>query len=211
MIRLKYKLRTKQTDELVRLAQEGVREAMNFVVERFYPMVIKISGQYYTEWTEREDLVQNGLVGVLKAIFYYKEGKSSFSSFAWKSIDSEIKSFLTYLNRKKNKILTDSLKVDILNEEGTEDKSIDMSYESSALSEYFYERFTESCAEILDSEESDLWDMYTQKVSYKEMAVKLGKTTKYIDNSLQRIKQKIKPVISLYKTIHSYISGAERM
>ncbi len=211
MIHLKYKLRSKQTDELVKLAQEGIMEAMNFVVERFYPMVIRISNQYYTEWTEKDDLIQNGLVGVLKAVFYYKEGKSSFSSFAWKSIDSEIKSFLTYLNRKKNKILTDSFKVDLLNEEGTEDKTIGMSYESSSLSEYFYDKFIESCSEILEEEEFNLWEMYLQKLSYKEMSKITEKTTKYIDNSLQRIKQKIKPTVEIYKIIYSYISGAERM
>ncbi len=204
MLHLKYKFRTKSTLELVRLAQTGVKEAVDFVVERYYPMVVKISGKYYTEWAEREDLIQNGLVGVLKAIYYYKEGKSSFNSFVWKSVESEIKSFLTYLNRRKNKMLTDSIKVDFYVEENEEDKVLNFGYESKAFSEYLVQEFLKECKKVLDEEEYRVFEMYLQRFSYREISENIGKKVKYVDNTLQKIKKKIKPLVDLYSTLKEY-------
>ncbi len=204
MLHLKYKFRTKPTLELVRLAQTGVKEAVNFVVERYYPMVVKISGKYYSEWAEKEDLIQNGLVGVLKAIYYYKEGKSSFNSFVWKSVESEIKSFLTYLNRRKNKMLTDSMKVDFYIDENEEDKVLDLGYEPNTFSEYFAEEFMRECKKILDEEEYRVFEMYLQHFSYKDISKSIGKKVKYVDNTLQRVKRKIKPVADFYSALKTY-------
>ncbi len=207
MLHLKFKLRTKSTLELVKLSQNGVRESVDFVVERYYPMVLKISSKYYTEWGEREDLIQNGLVGILKAIYYYKEGKSSFTSFVWKSIDSEIKSFLTYLNRRKNKMLTDSLKVDLLSDEMYEDKTMDVGYETHTLDEYIFEEFMKECENVLTEEEMKIFEMYLQHVSYKEISSCMKKSVKYVDNSLQKIKKKIGSIVDIYKKIRMYISA----
>jgi RNA polymerase sporulation-specific sigma factor len=204
MLHLKYKFRSKSTAELIKLAQSGVKEATDFIVERYYPMVVKISSKYYTEWAEKDDLIQNGLVGVLKAIYYYKEGKSSFTSFAWKSIESEVKSFLTYLNRRKNKMLTDSLKIDFFLEESEEDKVLNLGYEQGLFESYIVEEFMNECGKILDEEEYKIFEMYLQHVSYKEIAHAVGKKVKYIDNSLQKIKKRLKPLIEMYDTVRSY-------
>lgn len=206
MLHLKFKFRTKSTLELVKLSQEGIRESVDFVVERYYPMVLKISSKYYSVWGEREDLIQNGLVGILKAIYYYKEGKSSFTSFVWKSIDSEIKSFLTYLNRRKNKMLTDSIKVDLLNDKNSEDKAPDVGYEPNMLDEYIFEEFMKECRNILTDEEMKIFEMHIQHVPYKEISRCIGKNSKYVDNSLQRIKKKLKATVDIYKKIRMYIS-----
>lgn len=211
MMRLKYRLRTKSTQELVKLSQSGMNEAIEFVIEKFYPMVIKIVNQYYGQWSEQEDLVQNGLVGLIKAIYYYKEEKSNFSTFAWKSVDSEIKSFLTYLNRRKHKILTDSLKVDMLLEDESEDKDSDFGYDPTLLDEYLYDDLMNKISVVLDREELDLLDMYIQKISYFEMAESIGKNSKYVDNSIQRIKQKVRPILEDYRHIRAVVSKIERM
>ncbi len=204
MLHLKYKFRTKSTPELVKLAQSGVKEAVNFVVERYYPMVVKISAKYYSEWAEKEDIIQNGLVGILKAIYYYQEGKSSFNSFAWKSIESEIKSFLTYLNRKKNKMLTDSMKVDFYLQENEDDKVLNLGYKPRMFHEYVFEEFLKECKKTLSKEEYHVFEMYLQNFSYKEIANSIGKKVKYIDNTLQRIKRKIERLSSIYSSMKNY-------
>ncbi len=202
MLHLKYKFRSKSTNELIKLAQSGVEEATNFIVERYYPMVVKISSKYYTEWAEKDDLIQNGLVGVLKAIYYYKEGKSSFNSFAWKSIESEIKSFLTYLNRRKNKMLTDSLKIDFFLDESEDDKVLNLGYEQKMFESYIVEEFMNECKRILTQEEYTIFEMYLQRVPYQEIATSVGKKVKYVDNTLQKVKKRLKPLIKAYKAIH---------
>ncbi len=206
MLHLKYKFRSKPTIELIRLAQSGVKEATDFIVERYYPMVVKISSKYYTEWAEKDDLIQNGLVGILKAIYYYKEGKSSFTSFAWKSIESEIKSFLTYLNRRKNKMLTDSLKIDFFLDESEEDKVLNLGYEQSLFEGYVVEEFMNECKKVLTGEEYYIFEMYLQKIPYKEIAESVGKKVKYVDNTLQKIKKQLKPLIEMYDIVRSYIN-----
>ncbi|BBJ28453.1 RNA polymerase sigma-H factor [Athalassotoga saccharophila] len=211
MMRLKYRLRTRSTRELVKLAQSGVKEAADFIVEQFYPMVVKIAGQYYGQWSDQDDLIQNGLVGLIKAIYYYKEDKSTFSTFAWKSVDSEMKSFLTYLNRRKHRILTDSLKVDLLLEEESEDKSSDIGYEPTLIDEYLYEDLMSEISSVLDENEFELFKMYMQDESYKEMASRIGKNTKYVDNTIQKIKRKIKPVIETHNMIRKIVADIERM
>lgn len=211
MIRLKYHLRTRSTQELIKLSQSGMNEAVEFVIEKFYPMVVKIASQYYGQWSDPEDLVQNGLVGLIKAIYYYKADKSNFSTFAWKSIDSEMKSFLTYLNRRKHKILTDSLKVDLLLEDESEDKNLDFGYDPTLLDEYLYDDLMNKISVVLDQEEFELLEMYVEKTSYDEMAKTIGKNSKYIDNSLQKIKQKVRPILEDYRHIKSIVFKTERM
>ncbi len=211
MMRLKYRLRTRSTKELIKLAQSGVKEAADFIVEQFYPMVVKIANQYYGQWSDQDDLIQNGLVGLIKAIYYYKEDKSTFSTFAWKSVDSEMKSFLTYLNRRKHKILTDSLKVDLLLEEESEDKSSDIGYEPTLVDDYLYEDLMSKISSVLDEDEFELFKMYMQDESYKEIADRIGKNAKYVDNTIQKIKRKIKPVIETHKMIRQIVADIERM
>ncbi len=206
MLHLKYKFRTKSTLELVKLAQDGVQEATNFVVERYYPMVLKISNKYYTQWGEKDDLIQNGLVGILKAIYYYKFGKSSFTSFVWKSIDSEIKSFLTYLNRRKNKMLTDSIKVDMLIDESVEDKLSDFGYEQNMTDGYMLEEFMKECEKVLSDEEFEIFEMYLQHVPYKEISKVAKRNTKYVDNTLQKVKKKVESIVKTYKLIRNHIA-----
>ncbi len=204
MLHLKYKFRGKSTAELIRLAQSGIREATDLIVERYYPMVVKISSKYYTEWAEKDDLIQNGLVGILKAIYYYKEGKSSFTSFAWKSIESEIKSFLTYLNRRKNKMLTDSVKIDFFLDENEEDKSINFGYNQGLFESYIVEEFMNECKNILTEEEYEIFNLYLQHIPYKEIAKLVGKKFKYVDNTLQKIKKRLNPLIKTYGIIRMY-------
>ncbi|WP_456399389.1 sigma-70 family RNA polymerase sigma factor [Mesoaciditoga sp.] len=204
MLHLKYKFRGKSTAELIRLAQSGIREATDLIVERYYPMVVKISSKYYTEWAEKDDLIQNGLVGILKAIYYYKEGKSSFTSFAWKSIESEIKSFLTYLNRRKNKMLTDSVKIDFLLDENEDDKSLNFGYNQGLFESYIVEEFLNECKNILTEEEYEIFNLYLQHIPYKEIAKLVGKKFKYVDNTLQKIKKRLNPLIKAYGIIRMY-------
>jgi RNA polymerase sporulation-specific sigma factor len=115
------------------------------------------------------------------------------------------------LNRRKHRILTDSLKVDLFADEESDDKNVDVGYEPSLLDGYFYDELMMDLSKILDDEELRLLEMYVQKVPYKEMAESIGKNVKYVDNSLQRIKQKAKPVLDEYMLIRTFIFKVERM
>jgi len=187
---LKYKLRTKKIEELVELAQEGLEDAMALIIEKYYPMVLKISSKYYGVWSDFSDLVQNGLLGLMKAVYYYNPEKSSFSSFAWTNIESELKSFLTYLNRKKNQILTEAVKVDAQDVDSDEpgylwSDTLEEGLEDRVLKEYFVEKTMDGLNDL----ERNIVKLWAQNYTYEEIKEKLNVNVKKVDNTIQKLKR----------------------
>ncbi|HCZ05911.1 MAG: polymerase sporulation-specific sigma factor [Thermotogota bacterium] len=201
---LRYKLRTRRVEDLIDFAQSGFQEAMDLVIEKYYPMVIKIASKYYGSWAEFSDLVQNGLLGLMKAVFYFDKEKSSFSSFAWRSIESEIKSFLTYLNRKKNLVLTEAAKIEAgFEDESDEDPSYMLSEETEeGPDETFWKEYiTERLKVEMNEEEQSIVDMWSMGYSYKEISKELGVSQKKVDNTVQKIRRVLGWMIELRKSM----------
>ncbi len=191
---IKYSLRGKRTEVLVELAQAGLKEALDMIIERYYPMVVKISSKYFAPWAEFDDIVQSGLVGLMKAVYYYMPGKSKFSTFAWRSIDSEIKSFLTYLNRRKNQILSDSISIDSLSG-SDEDEDVGYAFggESGEISRsaiIWY--IMESVMDKLSDLEKEIFSMWYNGYSYSEISENLDINQKKVDNTVQKVKRLLK-------------------
>ncbi len=191
---IKHRLRGKRTDVLVELAQSGLSDAMEMIIERYYPMVVKIASNYYAPWAEHSDIIQSGLVGLMKAVYYYNPGKSKFSTFAWRSIDSEIKSFLTYLNRKKNKILSDAVSVDAISI-GEEDEEMsyslpDESFNVSRSAVVWY--IMDSVSEELSDLEKEIFSMWFEGYSYADISENLSVNKKKVDNTIQKVKRILK-------------------
>lgn len=175
------------------LAQAGLKEALDLLVEKYYPMVIKISSRYYAPWAEFQDLVQNGLVGLIKAVYYYQPDKSGFSSFAWRSIESELKSFLTFLNRKKNRMLTDAVSVDLLTSEDSEEAGYsfeDLSFSTArqAIASLIMERINDHLSDL----EVQIIQMWIDGTSYEQIEQQLGVNFKKVDNTVQKLKRVLK-------------------
>lgn len=193
---IKYRLRTKKVEELVNLAQAGLKEALDLLVEKYYPMVMKISSKYYAPWAEFQDLVQNGLVGLIKAVYYYQPDKSGFSSFAWRSIESELKSFVTFLNRKKNKMLTNAVSVDLLTSEDSDEtgysfQDISFSTARQAIASIIMERINEYLSEL----EIQIIQMWMDGTSYEQIEQELSVNFKKVDNTVQKLKRVLKEKI----------------
>ncbi len=191
---IKHRLRGKRTDVLVELAQSGLSDAMEMIIERYYPMVVKIASNYYAPWAEHSDIIQSGLVGLMKAVYYYNPGKSKFSTFAWRSIDSEIKSFLTYLNRKKNKILSDAVSVDAISiGEEDEEMSYSLPDESSNVSRSAVVWYImDSVSEELSDLEKEIFSMWFEGYSYADISENLSVNKKKVDNTIQKVKRILK-------------------
>ncbi|MCD6450373.1 MAG: sigma-70 family RNA polymerase sigma factor [Thermotogaceae bacterium] len=190
---IKYRLRSKRTESLIEMAQAGLKEALDIIVERYYPMVVKISSNYYAPWAETSDIIQSGLVGLIKAVYYFNPGKSKFSTFAWRSIDSEIKSFLTYLNRKKNQILSDAMSVDGLSTSSEDEEAgyafgTEEGISKSALMWYIMEDVIKELKDI----EKEIFSMWLNGYSYTDISESLDVTNKKVDNTVQKVKRILK-------------------
>src|SRR6056297_3147112 len=193
-----YKLRKMHTEELIEYAQTGTQEAIELIVERYHDMVYKLSQQYYGAWAEKSDIIQNGYVGLLKAIFYYDcEKKSNFNTFAWMNINSEMKSFLTYLNRKKNKMLSESISFEDYFHDTEEDeegsyfvtKEKEDLYENPYDDQLILERTLNTLRTEVSQQEYRVFEMFLQKYSYDEISDTENLKKKKVDNTIQKCKK----------------------
>lgn len=198
-----YKLRKMSTEELIEYAQTGTQEAIELIVERYHDMVYKLSQQYYGTWAEKSDIIQNGFVGLLKAIFYYdSEKKTNFNTFAWMNINSEMKTFLTYLNRKKNKMLSESISFeDIIHdtqddEEGTYfvKKEMQDIYENPYKDMLVVEKTLDTLKREVSEQEFRVFNLFLEKYTYDEIAKKEKMKKKKVDNTIQKCKKNFKGI-----------------
>jgi RNA polymerase sporulation-specific sigma factor len=208
-----YKLRKMSTEELIDYAQTGTHEAIELIVERYKDMVYKLSQQYFGTWAEKSDIIQNGFVGLLKAIFYYSsEKKSNFNTFAWMSINSEMKSFLTYLNRKKNKMLSESVSFEEILHETDEDeegtyfviKETQDIYENPYHDSMVMEKTLSLLKEAVSKDEYDVFTLFLDKYSYDDISGIKDLKRKKVDNTIQKCKKKFKELYQLNNETISY-------
>ncbi|MFW6248144.1 MAG: sigma-70 family RNA polymerase sigma factor [Bacteroidota bacterium] len=208
-----YKLRKLRTEKLIEYAQTGTQEAIELIAERYHDMVYKLSQQYYGVWAEKSDIIQNGYVGLLKAIFYYDcEKKSNFNTFAWMNINSEMKSFLTYLNRKKNKLLSESASFEDIFHETEEDeegsyfitKEKEDIYENPYNEQMILEKTMIALQNEVSPQEYRVFELFLEKYSYDEISEKENLKKKKVDNTIQKCKKIFKNLFNFYQKEFSY-------
>lgn len=193
--------------ELLYLTCEENEEAYDILYKKYRPIVeIKAKKNLVyvkSRGLEFNDLVQEGMIGLSEAIRDFKTQKEvKFSTFATMCIERQINSAITKANRKKHRTLNESLSLD--------DKTSDDN--KSLIETVFDKNDTDPSQYLIDLEtknelyekirhkltkyEIDVLDLRVKDYSYIEIAVKLNKSYKSIDSALQRIKSKIKKIIS---------------
>ena len=100
--------------ELISLAVEQNEDAINLIYKKYEPLIKKIASKYYSfaknYGVELNDLIQEGMIGLSKAIDQYRDNKeASFYTFALTCIDRRIQDLVNSSTRLKHKILNDSL------------------------------------------------------------------------------------------------------
>ena len=96
-------------NELIIKAQNDDEEAINELIKLYFPLVTTNAKNFFLIGAEKEDLIQEGLLGLFKAIKYYKSEKSSFNSFAILCIRRQIFSAIKLANRQKNMLLNEAI------------------------------------------------------------------------------------------------------
>jgi RNA polymerase sporulation-specific sigma factor len=200
----KYKLRTLRVESLIKLAQSGDKEAMNLIMVKFEPMIKSIASKYYGAWADFQDLVQIGFVGLIQGVFSFDENNNTkFSTFAYLNISSEIKSFLTYLNRLKNKVLSDATSIESMFEDYSEDSDYyfevpsETDLHQSVIYDYIFEKSLEKMKDI----EKEIIKLWLDNSSYDEISEILDISKKKVDNTVQKFKK-------VANTVMNYINDA---
>lgn len=191
---------------LIKKAQSHDAEAMEELIRFFKPKVVAISREYFLVGAEFDDLIQEGMIGLYKAIQIYDETKNhNFSAFASLCIHRQLQNAVKNANRKKNSPLNSYLPIN--NYDGSsvsDDENIlklviiddESDIEQNFIDKEMNTILISHVKDILNEDQFKLLKMFLNGKSYAEMAGKFNTTTKQIDNNLQAIKRKLKTISS---------------
>lgn len=195
-------------EDIIALIHNSDSEAMDYMLNRYKNLVRKKAKALYLIGGDKDDLIQEGMIGLYKAIRDYNADKdNSFFNFADLCISRQIYSAIKASNRKKNLPLNTyvSLYTPAYGENtDLEEKAslVDLMYENkiSNPEELVIDKESTSMLEYelvrhLSHFEKDVLDLYLEDFSYLQIADKLKKEPKSIDNALQRIKTKLNMVL----------------
>lgn len=201
---LKYTTSTTYDDmndeELIELIKLGDECALNFLIDRYKETVnIKVS-KYFIIGAEREDIVQEGLIGLFKAIKGFDvEKENSFKTFANICIERQLITAIKTSNRQKHMPLNSylSLSSSAYSEADNESSLIDI-FDSNTMEDpldtvtkmEYYKIVETAIDQSLSQFEKKVLSRFIQGESYVKIAEKLNTPVKSIDNAIQRIRKK---------------------
>ena len=191
------------SSQTIKNAQEGNEIAIQEIFSKFKNIIQMRTKNYFFYGGDREDVIQEAMIGLLKAINGYDENKTaSFTTFAILCIKRQIITAIKSSNAGKNRILNMAM----INPE-TEDTS-NISYSNKSFNFYnpeeiamSKERFRELNRYLktnLSKMENEVFEYMLSEMTYTEIAEKTGRTPKSIDNSIQRIKKKLNRFLEEY-------------
>lgn len=205
-INTKYSVMT--NEEVVNKIQAGDRPAMDYLLEKYKYLVRNKAKALFLIGGDKDDLIQEGMIGLYKAIRDYQEDRqSSFFNFADLCISRQIYTAIKASNRKKNIPLNTYISIYAplsgKNGDGFEKETlIDIMYQKDGLNpeELVIDKENTSMIEYelvrrLSNLEKQVLGLYMQDLKYVRIAEILGTEPKAVDNALTRIKKKLNRVL----------------
>lgn len=189
------------TDEqIISQIKEGDEQALSFLLEKYKDLVNSKVGKYFIIGAEREDIIQEGMIGLYKAVKNFDSSKqNTFKTFANLCVERQLITAIKSSNRQKHIPLNSYLSLNTSaydnDEEGTElietfeTETIEDPLETIMKKEYFSE-IQNTMHKSLSKFEEKVLDRYIQGESYEVIAQKLETPVKSVDNAIQRIRKK---------------------
>ncbi|MBR0425323.1 MAG: RNA polymerase sporulation sigma factor SigH [Clostridia bacterium] len=194
-------MEVRDTDEqLIEKLRAGDAEAERLLYERYKQTVRSRAHTYFLIGADHEDLVQEGMIGLYRAVCDYDAEKAaSFRSFAELCITRRILSAIKRATRKKHAPLNTYISLNqpmfTEQEDGTLFDTMQnlrvVDPEEELIGREEYEHILRYLNDNLSKLEQTVLNLYLNGFSYQQIAVKLNRPPKSIDNALQRIKHKI--------------------
>lgn len=185
-------------EDVTALARAGNKHALNHIIARYRNCVYGTANTYFLAGAEKDDVVQEGMIGLYKAVKEYTPGVSSFAHFAKMCISRQIISAVKSASRKKHVPLNSYLSLDkddcdadaMLPEDNEHNpESIVINKESLCSTE---RKINDGLSKL----ELQVFMYYTDGLSYDEIAEILGKPVKSVDNAMQRIRKKLSALLT---------------
>ncbi len=186
---------------LIAAAQSGDEQASAILLARYRSFVRCKARSYFLAGGDRDDVIQEGMIGLYKAIRDYRpERQSSFRSFAELCITRQLITAIKTAKRQKHSPLNTYVSLNrsaSIEEEGERLLSDILAAKEVCdpaelvISEWEAGDIKRGFSEVLSPLESEVLRLYVDGKSYQEIAEALGRHVKSIDNALQRVKRKV--------------------
>lgn len=196
----------KTDEELIQESMAGNTDAMDFLMDKYKNLVRGKAKTLFLVGADKEDLIQEGMIGLYKAIRDFRPGhESSFRHFAELCINRQMYTAIKSSNRKKNQPLNNYVSFDSMaqdewqeetapvsvtfgNEKNSNPEQLVIDKESASVLEY-------TLVGHLSKMEQEVLFYYLKDYNYHRIAEVMGKEPKAIDNAIQRIKKKLTQVL----------------
>lgn len=169
-------------------------------IRKYAYLVRSVVRKYFLIGGEQEDLIQEGMIGLCKAITTYdKNIGGRFENYAILCIDSQIKTIIKKENNKKNFSLNNSVSIELFRGEDGEElnlvtNGVSNSPESTFLSIEKCNYIKEQIVHNLTINQKKVFRLYLTGKTYGEIAEMLGSNSKHVDNVLSKIRKKLKHI-----------------
>lgn len=181
--------------------KEKNNDAMETLIKRFGPLVTRQSRSLYIIGADEEDLIQEGMIGLVKAVNDYKADKgASFKTFAFMCVRRQMLTAINNSNNRKNIPLNHYISIygdgngDYVSPLDEMDSGVITNPEDIMLARLQESDLIKVIESKLSKFEHQVLDEYLTGASYEEIGERLGKTAKSIDNAVQRIRAKLRDI-----------------
>ena len=186
-------------ENLVNSSKSGDKNALEYLINKYKELVNMKVSKYFIIGAEKEDIVQEGLIGLYKAIKSYSGDKqNSFKTFANMCIERQLITAIKSSNRQKHMPLNSYLSLNESAYENDEETSLFDTFDSHQIEDpletitkqEYYKSVEIAIDKSLSNFEKQVLNRYMQGESYIQIAEKLDTPVKSIDNAIQRIRKK---------------------
>lgn len=190
------------TDEqIVSLIRQGDEKALSFLLEKYKNLVNMKVGKYFIIGAEKEDIIQEGMIGLFKAIKSFDgEKQNTFKSFANICIERQLITAIKSSNRQKHMPLNSYLSLNTAAYDNNEEDSVELidTFDSkmiedpleTVMKKEYYKEVENAVNKSLSKFEKQVLDRFIKGESYVTIAQKLDSPVKSVDNAIQRIRKK---------------------
>ena len=186
-------------EELISLIKSGNNHALNFLIEKYQELVNMKVGKYFIIGAEKEDIIQEGMIGLFKAIKSFNSKKqNSFKTFANLCIERQLITAIKTSNRQKHMPLNSYLSLNTSAYEEDQSTPLLEIFNSHSIEDpldtitkkEYYKLVESTIDKSLSTFEKEVLKRFVQGESYVTIAERLDAPVKSIDNAIQRIRKK---------------------
>ena len=195
-------------EELILMYRDGEEEAAAYLMNKYKNLVRKKAGSMYILGADREDLIQEGMIGLFKAVRDYDMGRDvNFYTFADLCISRQMYTAVQASNRQKHLPLNSYISIysQWFGKEETDEELVlanvlpsekEKNPEEMVIEQESMEQMENAILKELSELEKQVFELHLTGMTYTEIAKVLGRDEKSTDNALQRMKAKIRNIMN---------------